>query len=173
MMLGRRRKPREAFLLAVNPAGRATREIRLNRSRSSFGSDEANDLVMCDSTVSRHHALIRRHWGRWQVVDNRSSNGTYVGDRKAVTWTTLRDGEEVRFGGAHFVFRSGKAFSVRATTDFPMHKGGFKLRTVIVLIAIGLAGGFAATQYLLYRSYQSQVASSRSAEDSAAHGIHH
>lgn len=162
MMLGGRRKAQEAFLLAVNPAARATRELKLSRPESSVGSDESNDLVIRDGTVSRRHALLRRRRSRWQVVDNGSTNGTYVGDQKAVDWITLHDGEEIRFGGARFVFRSRKAPGALATSDFPVRRRSSRLRTVMVLVAVGLVSGFAATQYLLYRSYQRQVAFPRS-----------
>jgi uncharacterized protein YkwD len=162
MMLGGRRIAQEAFLLAVNPAARAMRELKLNRSESSVGSDDSNDLVIRDGTVSKRHALIRRRRGRWQVVDNGSTNGTYVGDQKAVAWITLHDGEELRFGGARFVFRSRKASGAPVPSDFPVQRRSSGLRTVMVLVAAGLVSGFAATQYLLYRSYQRQVASSRS-----------
>jgi FHA domain len=157
------RKAREASLLAVNPAAAAARELKLSRPESSAGSDESNDLVIRDGTVSRRHALIRRWRGRWQVVDNGSTNGTYVSEHKAVAWITLHDGEELRFGGARFVFRSRKASGAPAASDFPVRRRSSRLRTVMVLVAAGLVSGFAATQYLLYRSYRRQVASSRSA----------
>ncbi len=161
MQLGRC-KAQEVFLLAVNPAACAMRELQLRRPESSVGSDESNDLVVRDGTVSRRHALIRRRWGRWQIVDNGSTNGTYVGTQKAVTWTTLRDGEEVRFGGACFVFHSTKAPGARATNGLPVRRRGSGLRMVMVLIVAGLVSGFAATQYFLYRSYQHENASFRS-----------
>jgi uncharacterized protein YkwD len=159
-MLGRYRKAREAVLLAVNPASGAARELKLNRSESSVGSHESNDLVVRDDTVSRRHALIRRRWGRWQVADNGSTNGTYVGSQKAVAWIALHDGEEIRFGGARFVFRSHNLSGVRAASVLGTRPSS-GLRTVIVLVAVGLVTGFAAMQYFLYRSYQSEVASSR------------
>lgn len=96
-------------------------------------------------------------------MDAGSANGTYVGDRKAVTWTTLRDGEEVRFGGARFVFRSGNVFGARALSNLAVHKRISGLRSVMILVVAGLVSGFAVAQYFLYRSYQLRVASSRSA----------
>jgi pSer/pThr/pTyr-binding forkhead associated (FHA) protein len=83
-MLRGRSQPQEAFLLAVNPAASAARELRLIRLESSVGSDESNDLIIRDDSVSRHHALVRRRGSKWQVIDRESTNGTYVGERKAV-----------------------------------------------------------------------------------------
>ena len=157
------RKAREASLLAVNPTARATRDIKLGKSECSVGSEGSNDLVIHDGSVSRQHALIRLHRGRWQVIDRESSNGTFVGDRKATKWIALRDGQELRFGGARFVFRSGKPYPARTTSDLPVRERASKLRAIIVLVVAGLVIGFAATQYLIYRSYRHQEALSHNA----------
>lgn len=157
-MLWRARKVREASLLAVNPTAGAARDIELGKSECSVGSEKSNDLVIPDGSVSRQHALIRLHRGRWQVIDRESTNGTFVSDRKVTEWTSLRDRQEVRFGGARFIFRSGKALGVRTTSGSPVRRRGSMLRAIIVLVAIGLVIGFAATQYFIYRSYQRQEA---------------
>jgi uncharacterized protein YkwD len=156
-MLGVLRK-KEAFLLAVNPLTHATGRIGLTRSGSSVGNEPSNDVVIHDSTVSRCHAVIRRRHGKWQVKDNRSTNGTYVKGQNAGHWTTMHDGEEVRFGGASFVFRSRPVSAARITSGFRRpRKRAAGLRAIIVVIAAGLVGGFAATQYFLFRSYQQRV----------------
>ena len=165
-MLSWARKASEASLLAVNPTAGATRDIKLGKSECSVGSETANELVIPDSTVSRQHALIRLHRGRWQIIDRESSNGTFVGDRKATKWISLRDGEEVRFGGARFIFRLGKAPGVRNASGSLVRRRGSILRAIIVLVAVGLVIGFAATQYFLYRSYQRQEALSHNAPSS-------
>jgi uncharacterized protein YkwD len=163
MLPGERRKPQDAFLLAVNPRSSVAREIRLIRLESSVGSGESNDVRIRDDTVSRRHALIRQHGRQWQVIDRGSANGTYVGKRKAVDWIRLRDGEEVRFGAARFVFRSGKSSGARATRDFLVKPRASGLRALTVLIAVGLVGGFAASQYYLYRWYEAKADHSLSA----------
>jgi uncharacterized protein YkwD len=162
-MLLRGQKPKVSFLLAVNPATAAARELRLIRLESSVGSGESNDLRIRDDSVSRHHALVRQWQNRWQVIDRGSTNGTYVGERKAIDWIVLGDGEEVRFGGARFIFRSGKRTGARATRDLPVRRRSSSVRVVTVLVAAGLVSGFAAKQYYLYRWYQARADHSRSA----------
>ncbi len=163
MLLGERRQPQEAFLRAINPGSRAARELRLIRLESAVGSGESNDLVIRDDSVSRRHALVRRHRRKWQVIDRGSTNGTYVGERKAVDWIKLRDGEEVRFGGARFIFRSSGSSGLRAMRDLPVKRRASGLRALTVLIAVGLVGGFAASQYYLYRWYEAESDHSLSA----------
>jgi uncharacterized protein YkwD len=157
ILLGKRSRPRDALLLAVNPTATVARELRLIRLESSVGSGESNDVRIRDDTVSRRHALIRQHGRRWQVIDSGSANGTYVGKRKAVDWINLRDGEEVRFGGVRFVFRSGRASGARATRDFIVKPRASGVRALTVLIVVAVVGGFAASQYYLYRWYQARA----------------
>src|SRR5690242_16372868 len=88
-----RHKIRDASLLAITPIEPGVRELKISRSESSVGSENSNDLLICHATVSRHHARLCRRWGRWQVIDAGSTNGTYVGGQKAIAWTTLHDGE--------------------------------------------------------------------------------
>lgn len=156
-------KARQALLLSVNPTARAARELKLSKSQCSIGSQESNDLVVPDGSVSARHALIRRHRTSWQVIDNGSTNGTYVDDRKAVDWIELRDGTEVRFGAARFIFRVGGASAARATRNFRVRPRASGLRALIVLISVGLVGGFAATQYYLYRWYEARALNAHSA----------
>lgn len=160
-MLWGRHKNGDAFLLAVNPTAPAERDFRLKRPECSIGTDESNDLIVRDSSVSRRHAQIRRRRRTWQVIDCESTNGTYVGERKAGTWTTLRDGAELRFGAARFIFRSGNVLD--ASAGHRAASGGrsefSRLRLLIVLIPIALIAGFAAAQYFYYRSYHTQEAS--------------
>ena len=47
--------------------------------RLTVGTAKGNDLVLADETVSRFHALVRWTADGFLVVDQRSTNGTYVG----------------------------------------------------------------------------------------------
>jgi pSer/pThr/pTyr-binding forkhead associated (FHA) protein len=151
----------EAFvLIAVNPTRGAVREFKLNKLECSVGTEASNDLIISDGSVSRRHATIRRHWRRWQVVDQKSTNGTYVGNCKAIGWTTIRDGQEVRFGAARFIFRAAVSPARADDGEGQAHRVRTSgLRLFITLTLFALVVGFAATQYFIYRSYQRQEAS--------------
>jgi pSer/pThr/pTyr-binding forkhead associated (FHA) protein len=47
--------------------------------------------------VSVSHAILVRHGSYMRVLDNRSSNGTYVNGRRIVA-TNLQSGDVVRLG---------------------------------------------------------------------------
>src|SRR5918911_5211310 len=44
----------------------------------TIGRDDENDLVLRTKTVSRQHAALVEHEGRWYVEDRGSYNGTYL-----------------------------------------------------------------------------------------------
>lgn len=59
------------------------------------------------SYVSRKHAKITCEDGVWRIIDLGSSNGTYIlrEDFERVEEAELKDGDELAFGNARFVFR--------------------------------------------------------------------
>ncbi|MBO0797814.1 MAG: FHA domain-containing protein, partial [Blastocatellia bacterium] len=56
-------------------------------------------------SVSKRHARIVIEDNHYSLYDLGSSNGTFV-NGKRIKETTLQDGCEVRFGRAHYVYRS-------------------------------------------------------------------
>ncbi len=65
-------------------------ELRIGR-----GAD--NDLVLPDFSVSRRHAIIRRHGGDWVVEDLGSTNGVEVNGERTET-SPLQIGDHLRIG---------------------------------------------------------------------------
>lgn len=98
-------KPPRARLISIGPG--APREFSLDRAEVSIGSASDNDLVIDETTVSRHHARIFTRLGRFQVSDLESTNGTYVGGRRVRGSAPIRPGDEIRFGAARFAFVAG------------------------------------------------------------------
>jgi pSer/pThr/pTyr-binding forkhead associated (FHA) protein len=71
--------------------------IPLGRDVTHIGRGLAADLHLDEDSVSRRHAiLVRRHWGS-RILDDRSSNGTFVNGRR-VTQADLRDGDVLVLG---------------------------------------------------------------------------
>ena len=61
--------------------------------------------IRCEvSGVSRHHARIILSRGVATLEDMGSKNGTFVGDLR-ITSVQLSDGDEIRLGNAHLIFR--------------------------------------------------------------------
>jgi DNA-binding SARP family transcriptional activator len=86
--------------------GRGREVFIITTPRLTIGRDGENDVVLeGDVTVSRHHAEILRRENGWAVRDYGSSNGTFLGDERIEGEYPLRDGDELRVGGARLIIR--------------------------------------------------------------------
>lgn len=82
-------------------------EHRLGVSDTSVGSDLENDLVIAHRTVSRNHAILGYHAGRYTIADLESTNGTFVNGRRIKQPVPIAPGDEISFGGAKFAMVGG------------------------------------------------------------------
>ncbi len=66
-----------------------------------------NDVVLPSQRVSRYHAHLRYEGGRWLLYDLRSTNGTFVGERRLADGpASLAGNSPVRFGDQRLTFRT-------------------------------------------------------------------
>jgi pSer/pThr/pTyr-binding forkhead associated (FHA) protein len=80
-------------------SAQGTRKLRLPGDGLTVGRGEASSLVIADDGLSRLHASIHSEAGRVWVLDEQSTNGTYVNGRPADSrGTPLADGDEIRLG---------------------------------------------------------------------------
>jgi hypothetical protein len=86
--------------LAVEHDGR-TWLITLSRPITHIGRGLIADVRLEDSHVSRRHAILALRGEGARVLDDRSSNGTFVNGQQ-VTVAHLTDGDVLRFGRAVF-----------------------------------------------------------------------
>ncbi len=77
--------------------GDRRRYVLLDRSITHIGRGFTADLRLEQSHVSVSHAILVRHGRHMRVLDNRSSNGTFVNDRRIVA-TNLEHGDVLRIG---------------------------------------------------------------------------
>jgi hypothetical protein len=96
----------------VSIGGSAPREYPLDGDELSIGSAPDNDLVIAETTVSRHHARLYRRLGKFRIADLESTNGTFVSGRRVRASAPIRPGDEVRFGAARFAFVVGARYAV-------------------------------------------------------------
>ncbi len=86
--------------LAVEDAGQ-TWLLSVQRPITHVGRGLIADVRLEDSHVSRRHAIVALRDDGVRVLDDRSSNGTFVNGRR-VTTARLSDGDVLRFGRAVF-----------------------------------------------------------------------
>ena len=87
----------EVFLTYPTPEG--SREIALDSDRISMGRGSDADLRFDDDGLSRLHATIHRDGEKVWILDENSTNGTFVnGEKVPPTGTPLGDGDRVKIG---------------------------------------------------------------------------
>jgi hypothetical protein len=71
---------------------------------TSIGRAKANDIVVDDVSVSSQHCRIRPENGHFVVHDLKSTNGTFVNERKVMNHT-LAEGDVIRLGETSLQYR--------------------------------------------------------------------
>jgi len=89
--------PSRAALLLVRSGPTAGARYLLDTDVTTVGRHPEADIFFDDVTVSRRHAEITRTGTAFELVDQRSLNGTYVNGER-VDRAVLVDGSEVRIG---------------------------------------------------------------------------
>ncbi len=73
----------------------------------TIGRDVGNAVVLDYDSVSRRHARLVRRDAQWWLIDNNSTNGTYVND-SASRETVLRNGDRIKIGDVILKYLSGE-----------------------------------------------------------------
>ena len=96
---------RERPVLAVTrgPGAGEVYELK-NRGPLSIGRARANEVVVNDVSVSSEHCRIRTEDGRFVVHDLKSTNGTFVNERR-VSRHVLAEGDVVKIGETAMLFK--------------------------------------------------------------------
>ncbi len=84
-----------------------TRRIDLARPVIRIGRDDANDVVLDDTEVSRRHARLEMRGAGWVLMDVGSTNGTFLNDRELDGCVRLRGADRLKIGSHIFKFLTG------------------------------------------------------------------
>jgi pSer/pThr/pTyr-binding forkhead associated (FHA) protein len=77
----------------------------LHSALTNIGRGEHNDIAIRDESISDSHAKLQKRPDGWWVVDQGSTNGTYVGGRRVQGEQKLEGAPDLRFGGIKMTFR--------------------------------------------------------------------
>ena len=81
------------------PTPEGSREIIVENERTSFGRTDAADYRLDDDGLSRVHATVYRDGDRVWIVDENSTNGSFVnGEKISGSGTILRNGDQIKIG---------------------------------------------------------------------------
>lgn len=71
----------------------------------SIGRSPSNEISLQEPRISRRHAVIRHSGHQYMLIDNNSSNGTYV-NGEAVTEYILKPGDKLQIGSFELLFKT-------------------------------------------------------------------
>jgi SARP family transcriptional regulator, regulator of embCAB operon len=80
------------------------RQYPLNGATTRIGRHGDNDIVLDDTEVSRHHAVIADTGTSFVITDLRSTNGVKVQRQRIRPTAVLHDGDQICIGGHEFTF---------------------------------------------------------------------
>jgi two-component system, cell cycle response regulator len=79
----------------------------LEKSPTRVGRGADSQIVLEGDSVSRRHAHLERRAGAWYVVDDGSTNGTYVNEEQISREQLLVNGDRIKIGPSILKFLSG------------------------------------------------------------------
>jgi pSer/pThr/pTyr-binding forkhead associated (FHA) protein len=94
-------------LVELGLAAGEKREIPVTGEEFLIGRGNDCDLRLSDSSVSRHHCLVRVRGDEAAVADLGSSNGTFLNGHRVLSQAPLHNGDEVRVGTFRFLAEVG------------------------------------------------------------------
>lgn len=106
--------PAKSALLIVRSGPTAGARYLLDTDVTTVGRHPEADIFFDDVTVSRRHAEVTRTGAAFEIIDQRSLNGTYVNGER-VDRGGLFNGAEVRVGKFRLNFFSSPADLPQAT----------------------------------------------------------
>ena len=100
------RRPALAMLEVITSGPLKGTRFELHSALTNIGRGAHNDIAIKDESVSDSHANIQRRGDGWWIVDQDSTNGTYVGGRRVQGEQRLEGAPDLRFGGIKMTFRT-------------------------------------------------------------------
>ena len=91
--------------------------------RENIIGRESSTAELSDQTVSRHHAKLMPHNGRWMLEDLGSANGTYLNGVRISKGSLLKRGDQIRCGATLLVFGGAGAPGAPAAVELDSNGG--------------------------------------------------
>lgn len=91
----------------------------LSKNVTTLGRSRSNDIVVVDTSISRLHVRIEARDGGFHVVDNNSSNGTFL-NKKKISEGLLKHGDTLIVGRVSFFFQQEEESNDLKTQSLPL-----------------------------------------------------
>lgn len=93
-----------AILEVINEGPMKGTRFEIYTPLANIGRGPHNDVTLQDESVSDSHAKILRRDGSWWLIEQASTNGSYVGGRRVQGEQQLVGAPDVRFGSVKMMF---------------------------------------------------------------------
>lgn len=149
----------------------AGEEFSLSEVENTIGRTDDNFILLSDTSISRHHALIRREADRYVLLDLGSSNGTRLNGKTFKEPPVLSAGDRVQFGNVEFVFAPGH-MEINPS-DYARAASGSNVVlmvgvAILVVLAVVIGGLVALGFKALQQPQQQTTTATESVEDRIA-----
>lgn len=94
-------------IIYSSEAGLLGKRFVLDKNTVRVGRGADNGIVLEGDSVSRRHAHFERRNSAWYVVDDGSTNGTYLNEDQIVRESVLGNGDRIKVGPTILKFLSG------------------------------------------------------------------
>ncbi|MET0388412.1 MAG: FHA domain-containing protein, partial [Polyangiales bacterium] len=108
------------FSIVITEKGGAQQQLDLDAAEIGIGRLEDNEICLPKNNVSKHHARLVFKDSRYVVVDQKSTNGTYVNGRRISGPTVVRRGDKIYIGDFILTLGAGALESVAARDFSPL-----------------------------------------------------
>lgn len=96
--------------------GQDIQEFVLDKNDITIGRTATNDIAIDNLAISAHHATVYSTASGPELVDMKSTNGTFVND-KEIDRHHLQDGDIITIGKHQILFFAESAFSVAGSDE--------------------------------------------------------
>ncbi len=94
--------------ISVTLAGKELSEVPLDKDTTTIGRDSENDIYLKNPSVSRYHAKIIKISDTFYIDDLKSTNGTFVNDKKIAWREGLNNNDRIAIGKYTLIFAEDK-----------------------------------------------------------------
>ncbi len=104
-----------AYIELHFPDGRIE-HFELHQNSMTIGRDASCEIILHESAISRKHAMLKKHRGRWVITDLGARNKTFFNNR-AIKSHVLANNDEIHLGSLRFIF-----FDPTGASDAPSNE---------------------------------------------------
>jgi pilus assembly protein CpaF len=108
----------QMFSIVITEKGGAQRQLDFQGAEIGIGRLEDNDLCLPKNNVSKYHARLVWRDERYVIVDQKSTNGTYVNGRRISAPMVVRKGDKIYIGDFILTLAAPGSVDAMAAREF-------------------------------------------------------